>query len=84
MKRSKIFLGLIAVLVIGVFLLAASLSPGATSAKPKARTVKIGFIFPTTGGNAALYPGALAGLQAGIDKITKDGGWLGGAVPLMS
>jgi len=47
------------------------------------KEVKIGVVIPTTGVASGLTPGVLAAMELAVDKIEKDGGWLGSGAKLI-
>lgn len=64
-----------------MFMIGAVLMPGTVLAKGK--VVKIGVVIAKTGIASGLTPGVIAGMELALEKITKDGGWLGSGAKLI-
>lgn len=80
MRRIFIF-GISAMVVLLVF---SVFHPAKLEAAQKGKKqVKIGVVVPTTGVASGLTPGVLAAMELAIEKIEKDGGWLGAGAKMI-
>jgi branched-chain amino acid transport system substrate-binding protein len=77
----RFFIGIVAVVALLGFLLYFPIESRA--AQKAKKQVKIGVVIPTTGIASGLTPGVLAAMELAIEKIEKEGGWLGAGAKMI-